>query len=136
MIRLPQLCAICTTAMRLLRLGKSLIFNPKWNKESLIVPEDRSRIHCSMDSVYSSMVLVSLLIFATAERIFSRDLSFLVICYDFLYHWIILHLVSPRLVFSDSDKQCGTDTPLPKSCICLMMSQNYACIHHPHLGYR
>ena len=64
MIRLPHLCVISTMIMRFLRLVKSLIFTPNRKKVSLRFSADRARFIFRMESVESSVVLVSLRRFA------------------------------------------------------------------------
>ena len=57
----------------------------------------------------SSVVLVLLRILDSDLRIFLKGLPLLVMWTAFLKHLIVLHFILPRLVFSNSKKQCGTD---------------------------
>ena len=71
MISLLHVLSISNADFCFLRFGKSHIFLPIWIKSSLRVSEDRGVIDFRMDSVYSSVVFVTLRRFATAEIILS-----------------------------------------------------------------
>ena len=74
----PPLCGIhCDSA--LLRVVQVTNLSPKWNKASSRVLADRARISLRTESVESSVISVSLCIFANVERMFSKHITHLVI---------------------------------------------------------
>ena len=134
-LSLPHLFSMIIAIFRFLRLVKSLIFPPKWKKASLRVSEDRDIIDLRIEAVESSMVLVTLCMIATAERILLNKLHRLMIRASLLTVLARNAFFLPRIILSCYWPRFVTDPPLSNSCRYLMRSMVSSFIYYPRLGF-
>ena len=125
MIRLLHLRAISATTVHFLSLGKSITFPPKWKKASLGVSEDRTRIPWRTESVESSVVSVSLCILDHYLSILSKDPPILLMRADLFKSLTCTIFCVALYFFSNSQRQCDTETPSLQPCRYLTSMPSY-----------